>query len=118
VYVLNSKDGSPNITGFRLDVNGRLDWVATVDLPSGSAGANDIRFAPDGSELLVTIRQRIKFSCFRSQATEPLATRSRRPQRAAALSVSASATTSFPQFYRLARFGARTACLDISDLLV
>jgi len=55
VYVLNSKGASPNITGFRLDVNGRLHWFATVDLPSGSAGANDIRFAPDGSELLVAV---------------------------------------------------------------
>jgi len=55
VYVLNSKGTSPNITGFRLDVNGRLHWIATVDIPSGSAGANDIRFAPDGSELLVTV---------------------------------------------------------------
>ena len=55
VYVLNSKGESPNITGFRLEVNGRLHWIATVDLPSGSTGANDIRFAPDGSELLVTV---------------------------------------------------------------
>jgi 6-phosphogluconolactonase (cycloisomerase 2 family) len=55
VYVLNSKGNSPNVTGFRLDVNGRLHWIATVDLPPGSAGANDIRFAPDGSELLVTV---------------------------------------------------------------
>jgi 6-phosphogluconolactonase (cycloisomerase 2 family) len=55
VYVLNSKGDSPNITGFRLDVNGRLQWIATVDLPSGSVGPNDIRFVPDGSELLVTV---------------------------------------------------------------
>ena len=55
VYVLNSKGESPNITGFRLDPNGHLHWIATVNLPSGSAGANDIRFAPDGSELLVTV---------------------------------------------------------------
>jgi hypothetical protein len=39
----------------RLDVNGRLHWIATEGLPSGSSGANDIRFAPDGSELLVTV---------------------------------------------------------------
>lgn len=55
VYVLNSKGGTPNLTGFRLDVNGRLRWVATVPLPEGTAGANDVRFAPDGSELLVTV---------------------------------------------------------------
>jgi 6-phosphogluconolactonase (cycloisomerase 2 family) len=55
VYVLNSKGERPNITGFRLNVNGLLRWIATVDLPPGSAGANDIRFAPDGSELLVTV---------------------------------------------------------------
>ena len=55
VYVLNSKGDSPNITGFRLDVNGRLHWIAKVELPGGSTGANDIRFAPDGSEVLVTV---------------------------------------------------------------
>jgi 6-phosphogluconolactonase len=54
VYVLNSK-GTPNITGFRLDINGALHWIATVQLPEGSAGANDVRFSPDGSELLVTV---------------------------------------------------------------
>ena len=55
VYVLNSKGASPNISGFRLDVNGVLHWIATVDLPAGDAGANDIQFAPDGSELLVAV---------------------------------------------------------------
>jgi 6-phosphogluconolactonase len=55
VYVLNSKGASPNITGFRLDVNGVLHWIATIALPAGDAGANDIRFAPDGSELLVAV---------------------------------------------------------------
>jgi 6-phosphogluconolactonase len=55
VYVLNSKGGTPNITGFRLDVDGSLHWIATVPLPSGSGGANDVRFAPDGSELLVSV---------------------------------------------------------------
>lgn len=54
VYVLNSKGGTPNVTGFRLDVNGVLHWIATVPLPEGMAG-NDVRFAPDGSELLVTV---------------------------------------------------------------
>ena len=54
VYVLNSKGAKPNVTGFRLDVNGVLHWVATVALPEGMAG-NDVRFAPDGSELLVTV---------------------------------------------------------------
>ena len=53
-YVLNSKGETPNVTGFRLDVNGRLHWIATVPLPAGMAG-NDVRFAPDGSELLVTV---------------------------------------------------------------
>ena len=54
VYVLNSKGGTPNVTGFRLDVNGVLHWIATVALSTGTA-ANDIRFAPDGSELLVAV---------------------------------------------------------------
>lgn len=55
VYVLNSKGGAPNIAGFRLDGNGVLHWIASVDLPAGDAGANDIQFAPDGSELLVAV---------------------------------------------------------------
>lgn len=54
VYVLNSKGKAPNVTGFRLDVNGVLHWIATVPLPEGMAG-NDVRFAPDGSELLVAV---------------------------------------------------------------
>ena len=56
VYVLNAK-GTPNITGFRLDTNGMLHAIpnASVDLPSGSNGANDIRFTPDGGHLLVTV---------------------------------------------------------------
>ncbi len=55
VYVLNAKGEAPNITGFRLDVSGRLHWLTTVPLPPGSMAPNDIRFAPDGSELLVTV---------------------------------------------------------------
>lgn len=55
VYVLNSKGAAPNIAGFRLDVNGGLHWLGKVPLPAGSMGPNDIRFAPDGSELLVTL---------------------------------------------------------------
>ena len=56
VYVLNAH-GSPNITGFRLDTNGVLRTIpnATVELPAGSTGANDIRFAPGGDRLLVTV---------------------------------------------------------------
>src|SRR5947208_3118029 len=56
VYVLNAQ-GTPNIAGFRLDANGNLHPIpnATVNLPSGSTGANDIRFTPDGGHLLVTV---------------------------------------------------------------
>src|SRR6266700_100872 len=56
VYVLNAQ-GTPNITGFRLDANGTLHAIpnATVNLPSGSTGANDIRFTPDGGHLLLTV---------------------------------------------------------------
>jgi len=54
VYVLNAQ-GIPNITGFRLDNHGALHWIATVDLPGGSNGANDIRFTPGGSRILVTV---------------------------------------------------------------
>ncbi len=53
VYVLNSQ-GTPNITGFCLDSHGTLHWIATVDLPAGSKGANDIRFTPEGTTILVT----------------------------------------------------------------
>ncbi len=55
VYVLNSQGDTPNVTGFRLDVSGTLHRVAKVALPAGSMAPNDIRFAPDGSELLVTV---------------------------------------------------------------
>jgi 6-phosphogluconolactonase len=56
VYVLNAQ-GTPNITGFRLDADGILHAIpnSTVNLPSGSTGANDIRFTPDGGHLLVTV---------------------------------------------------------------
>lgn len=54
VYVLNSQ-GTPNITGFRLDTSGTLHWIATVDLPAGSKGANDVRFTPGGSHILLTV---------------------------------------------------------------
>lgn len=55
VYVLNAKGSTPNITGFRVDSAGVLHWIATVDLPSGAVGPNDIRFSHDGSELVVTV---------------------------------------------------------------
>lgn len=55
VYVLNSKGGTPNITGFRLDPDGNLHQFARVALPAGAAGANDIRFSPDGIRILVTV---------------------------------------------------------------
>ncbi len=54
VYVLNKNGATPNITGFRLDTSGILHWIATVPLPPGSAGANDVRFSPDGTRLLLT----------------------------------------------------------------
>ncbi len=56
VYVLNAH-GTPNITGFRLDTNGVLHTIpnGTVELPAGSTGANDIRFASGGDRLLVTV---------------------------------------------------------------
>ena len=57
VYVLNAKGSSPNITGFRLDPEGSLRFVpgAQVNLPPGSAGANDIQFSQDGTKLVVTV---------------------------------------------------------------
>ena len=57
VYVLNAKGVNPNITGFRLNPDGSLNAIpgASVDLPPGSAGANDIRFADEGTKLLVTV---------------------------------------------------------------
>lgn len=56
VYVLNAK-GTPNISGFRLDTKGSLHAIpnAIVDLPAGSAGANDIRFSLGGDRILVTV---------------------------------------------------------------
>jgi 6-phosphogluconolactonase len=57
VYVLNAKGAAPHINGFRLSPDGFLRSIpsARVDLPPGSAGANDIRFAEDGTKLLVTV---------------------------------------------------------------
>ena len=54
-YVINAKGSTPNITGFRVDSVGMLHGVATVPLPSGSIGPNDIRFSHDGLELVVTV---------------------------------------------------------------
>ena len=53
VYVLNAQ-GTPNITGFRLDTHGTLHWIATVPLPAGTLSPNDVRFTPDGSHILLT----------------------------------------------------------------
>jgi 6-phosphogluconolactonase len=56
VYVLNAH-GTPNLGGFRLDPHGRLHAIpgSSRDLPGGPAAApHDVRFAPDGSLLLVT----------------------------------------------------------------
>jgi 6-phosphogluconolactonase len=57
VYVLNAKGTTPHINGFRLDPEGFLHAIpgAQVNLPPGSTGANDIRFADDGTKLLVTV---------------------------------------------------------------
>jgi 6-phosphogluconolactonase len=57
VYVLNAKGAAPHINGFRLDTEGFLHPIpgARVNLPAGAAGANDIRFAEDGTKLLVTV---------------------------------------------------------------
>jgi 6-phosphogluconolactonase (cycloisomerase 2 family) len=57
VYVLNSKGATPHINGFRLNANGFLHPIAgaVVALPAGSTGANDIRFAEDGTKLVVTV---------------------------------------------------------------
>ncbi len=56
VYVLNA-EGTPNISGFRLDSSGALQPISgsTHTLPGGAAsGAHDIRFSPDGGRLLVS----------------------------------------------------------------
>jgi 6-phosphogluconolactonase (cycloisomerase 2 family) len=57
VYVLNTKGATPHINGFQLDPDGFLEMIprSRVDLPPGSAGANDIRFAEDGTKLLITV---------------------------------------------------------------
>jgi 6-phosphogluconolactonase len=57
VYVLNAKGSTPHINGFRLDPDGFLQPIegARVDLPPGSTGANDIRFADDGTKLLISV---------------------------------------------------------------
>lgn len=57
VYVLDAKGAVPRIIGFRLDPNGFLHMIpgSRVNLPPGSAGANDIRFSEDGAKLLVAV---------------------------------------------------------------
>lgn len=56
VYVLNA-NGTPNVTGFRLDSRGLLSPIpsSTREIPGGSASApHDVRFTPDGTRLMVT----------------------------------------------------------------
>jgi 3-carboxymuconate cyclase len=56
VYVLNAQ-GTPNITGFRLNSSGQLEELAgsTRNLPGGTSSApHDIRFSSDGTRLLVS----------------------------------------------------------------
>ena len=56
VYVLNAQ-ATPHISGFRLNVDGTLTAIpnSSVNVPGGAAAApNDIRFSPDGSQLLLT----------------------------------------------------------------
>jgi 6-phosphogluconolactonase (cycloisomerase 2 family) len=56
VYVLNAR-GTPNISGFRLAVDGTLTAIpnSTHNLPGGAGAAPaDVRFSQDGTLLLVT----------------------------------------------------------------
>ncbi len=55
VYVVNA-GGSSNVTGFRLDKNGRLKPIADsiAFLTTGNSGAASLSFSPDGQFLLVT----------------------------------------------------------------
>jgi 6-phosphogluconolactonase len=54
VYVVNA-GGSSNVTGFRLDKNGRLKPIADsiAFLTTGNSGAASLSFSPDGQFLLV-----------------------------------------------------------------
>jgi len=56
LYVLNSRR-EPHINGFRVDAEGVLHPIpnARISLPSTAAGANDIRFTPDGTRLLISV---------------------------------------------------------------
>jgi 6-phosphogluconolactonase len=55
VYVVNA-GGSSNVTGFRLDKNGRLKPIADsiAFLTTGNSGAASLSFSPNGQFLLVT----------------------------------------------------------------
>ncbi len=55
VYVLNA-GGSGNISGFRLDVHGRLDPLSASTRPLSTSASDpaQIEFSPDGTQLLVT----------------------------------------------------------------
>jgi 6-phosphogluconolactonase len=55
VYVVNA-GGTSNVTGFRLDQNGRLRPIpdSIAFLSTGNSGAASLSFSPDGQFLLVT----------------------------------------------------------------
>ncbi len=58
VYVLNTGGESPNITGFRIDADGRASMLdgSTRPLSSDAADPAQIQFSPDGTALVATER--------------------------------------------------------------
>jgi 6-phosphogluconolactonase len=65
VYVLNA-GGTGNITGFRLNDNGKLHPIgnSTRPLSSAAAGAAQVEFSPEGGVLVVTEKMTNKISTY------------------------------------------------------
>jgi 6-phosphogluconolactonase (cycloisomerase 2 family) len=81
VYVLNAH-GTPNVVGFRLTPNGKLNEIpfSSRDLPGGPAAApHDLRFTPDGASLLVTEGGTNRIDLFEVGANGLLSLRSSQP---------------------------------------
>jgi len=68
VYVVNA-GGSSNVTGFRMDKNGRLKPIpdSIAFLTTGNSGAASLSFSPDGQFLLVTEKITNKIDGFHIQ---------------------------------------------------
>lgn len=68
VYVLNAV-GSPNISGFNIDCNGKLTVLPYSTRSLGSGGFAQVGFSPDGGKLVVTDKTDSKILVFSVENT-------------------------------------------------